>query len=690
MLRNLDYLTIRALLLASVCVWGCNSGGGDTDSASSTGESETDTETTDTTGPDPTTMTSAGPDTNTDPTNSTNPTDPSEGSETTPTTVEPETCEDGILNQDETDIDCGGSSCPLCALDQMCEGDIDCESQACVEGTCIDPECLTDEDCPSTTCAIGACNDQYACEATPNDGAMCTDEFVCTFGDGVCMDGACIDPEGPEAILLADIDGGDHGYVINGEKSFDFSGFSVRGAGDVNGDGFADTILGAFGADPFGGYSGRSYVIFGKADGDGVELADVAQGMGGGFTIDGEAMTNYSGYSVAGAGDVNGDGFDDLVVGAYRAAFNGINSGRTYVVFGKGDSSPVVLADVAAGTGGFVIEGEANQDFSGFSVQGGVDINGDDLDDVVLGAFRADGGAQDSGKAYVVFGKETTDPVSLSDVYFGMEDGFAMSGANMGDFVGTSVAGVSDMNGDGLDEVIVGAFRADPNGDSSGATYVVFGKQEPELVELASVANGEGGFVLNGEAASDFSGYAVTGLQDMNDDGRGDFAIGAWRADPNGSSSGRAYVIFGTDATDPIELTEIAAGNGGFVLNGEGDEQHAGIAVGDAGDVNGDGKGDLIVGASGWADGTNTGRAYVFYGTSDTTAIELAALEAGQGGFVLEGESGEASLAGRAVSGTGDVNNDGFSDLVVGASLHTVNGEGSGRTYVIFGGDCQP
>ncbi len=132
----------------------------------------------------------------------------------------------------------------------------------------------------------------------------------------------------PTAIELSDITNGTGGFVINGQSAYDNSGVSVSSAGDVNGDGLADLIVGAFGAN---GYAGRSYVVFGKADTSAVDLTTVAAGTGG-FVINGQSAYDNSGYSVSSAGDVNGDGLADLIVGAYGA--NG-NAGRSYVIFGS-------------------------------------------------------------------------------------------------------------------------------------------------------------------------------------------------------------------------------------------------------------------------------------------------------------------------------------------------------------------
>ena len=168
-------------------------------------------------------------------------------------------------------------------------------------------------------------------------------------------------------IELSKIAAGSGGFVINGETTNDLSGRSVSAAGDVNGDGLADLIIGADGADPNGLASGRSYVVFGKAATGPVNLSAITRGSGG-FVINGETAVDFSGGSVSAAGDVNGDGLADLIIGAYRADPNGSASGRSYVVFGKAATGPVNLSAITRGSGGFVINGETTNDLSGRSV----------------------------------------------------------------------------------------------------------------------------------------------------------------------------------------------------------------------------------------------------------------------------------------------------------------------------------
>jgi hypothetical protein len=484
---------------------------------------------------------------------------------------------------------------------------------------------------------------------------------------------------------------GSNGFRLLGAAASDTSGYSVASAGDINGDGFADVIIGAR-------YGSASYVVFGKAGGFASNINLSSLNGTTGFKLSGTTATtvggNRAGWSVDSAGDVNGDGLDDLIIGAPYTDAPGLASGASYVVFGKtgGFASNINLSSLDGNTG-FRLSGAASLDRSGKSVASAGDVNGDGFDDLIVGARHASPHGSESGASYVVFGKAGGFASNIGLSSLNGTTGFKLSGAAAYDKSGRSVASAGDVNGDGFADLIVGAYDADPNGNSSGASYVVFGKASgfASNIDLSSL-NGTTGFKLSGAAANDRSGRSVASAGDVNGDGFDDLIIGARDATPNGNGSGASYVVFGKASgfASNIALSSLD-GTTGFKLSGAAFDG-SGASVAAAGDVNGDGFADLIVGAP-FADpngGTDKGATYVVFGKASGFAsnINLSSLD-GSAGFKISGVELDGR-SGWSVSSAGDVNGDGFADLIVGAPYADANGVNSGVSYVIFGHATPP
>ncbi|MBD2461131.1 DUF4347 domain-containing protein [Oscillatoria sp. FACHB-1407] len=500
-----------------------------------------------------------------------------------------------------------------------------------------------------------------------------------------------------EAIVnLSQLINSGRAVTFTGLASGDFTGGSVANAGDINGDGIDDLVIGARGANPNGrADSGSAYVVFGTTNG--FPALSTLNGTNG-FRIDGIAASDGLGNAVKSAGDIDNDGIDDLILGARAADPNGrSDSGQTYILFGSRSPfssvvNPANLTPTSTTTpAGFRLTGASSFDLSGGSVSSAGDIDGDGFDDLLVGAVGGDPTStrSNAGYAYIVFGRarnSLTANINLSTPT--TNSVVRLNGIDAGDNTGYSVSNAGDINGDGRSDLIVGAINGDPNGTNSGETYVVFGSSSLKTPSGAqfnlSTLNGTNGFRLDGGAASDNSGFAVSAIGDINHDGIADLAVTAPFADPNGrSNSGAIYVVFGRTSGFSTNLNlSTLNGTNGFRLNGIDIGDFAGVSVSSAGDFNRDGVGDLLIGApNADPNGVDSGEAYIVYGrkAGDPFAanINLSTLN-GSNGIIINGLVTN-SFFGYAVA-SGNFNGGGDTDLLIGAP-----GSGNGAAYAIFG-----
>ena len=433
-------------------------------------------------------------------------------------------------------------------------------------------------------------------------------------------------------------------------------GYSVASAGDVNGDGFSDVIVGAY---LWGTGEGRAYVYHGSASG-------LSAGDSPDWTADPtNQMDAEFGCSVAGAGDVNGDGFDDVIVGACAWDSTYSDEGRAYVYYGSASGlspgdSPDWTADPSDQDGaGF-----------GFSVAGTADVNGDGFSDVIIGAHFYNGEQSDEGRAYVYYGSDAG--LSPGDAPDWIADPSDQDGARFADIV----ASAGDVNNDGFSDIIIGGYSWDDVQANEGRVWVYHGSatglsagDAPDWI--ADPTN---------QGNSDF-GSSVASAGDVNADGFDDVIIGASGWNNGEMNEGRAYVYYGS-------VSGLTPGDSPDWMADPTNQSYPffGGVVASAGDVNGDYFSDVIIAAPAWDDsGFNEGRVFVYYGST-------TGLTAGDSpDWTTDATDQDFSYYGSSVASAGDVDGDGVADVIIGAMWYTGVTADEGRAYVFYGeSDCVP
>ncbi len=453
-------------------------------------------------------------------------------------------------------------------------------------------------------------------------------------------------------------------------------GGPVDRAGDVNGDNLQDLLVGAG--------VGAVRVIFGPTNGfNGVLNGQQLDGNSG-FVILNDPVNDSL---VAGLGDVNGDGLDDVGVASVTG---------TRVIFGSSAGFSRTL-DVASlnGSNGFVIETGATD------LKRAGDVNGDGLDDFIVGNANASPNAlTGAGASYVIFGRTTAFPASLSLASIDGNTGFGIVGISAQDRTGFYVSGAGDFNNDGFDDVLIGApYQTTDAKAEAGAAYLVLGGNDfPTALSLADI-DGTNGFVFKGSDIQNHAGASVAAIGDINHDGADDLAIGAPGKGPFGVPNdypGETYVLFGGSFAGVASVAESDLdGTNGFVARGirggvvpiEVDQaiwgDMAGADVDSAGDINGDGINDMMIGAPHTIINPSrkgVGQVYFVYGSNSAfpSRLSLADLD-GSNGFRIDG-TGTVDYYAVSVAGAGDFNDDDRDDVMIGAS-------GQGESYVFYGRD---
>jgi hypothetical protein len=423
-------------------------------------------------------------------------------------------------------------------------------------------------------------------------------------------------------------------WTVESNQAIAHFGCAVATAGDTNGDGYADVIVGAEGFTAGQTSEGRAFVFRGGASG----LALTAS-----WTAESDQANAFFGHAVAPAGDVNQDGFADVIVGANRFDDGQTDEGRAYVYYGSpvGPTTPRWFASSDV----------ASSDFGG-SVGTAGDVDGDGYPEILVGAKWYTNGEAQEGAAYLYRG--SGDGSSLFPEW-GQESNQAL--ANYGSVVGSA----GDVNGDGYSDLLIAAQGYDNVQFDEGRAFVHYGSSAgPSFIE---------NFTTESNQNSAFMGFAtsVASAGDVNADGFSDLIVGMPFYDDGQTDEGRIHIHAGGPSGLQVPIFYFAQTNE--------TDAHFGISVASAGDVNGDGYGDVIVGAEQASAGqSREGRAYVLHG--------------GPGGitFAWSGESDQANAHyGNAVAGAGDVNGDGYSDVIVGAQHYDDGVSDVGRVYVYLG-----
>jgi hypothetical protein len=479
---------------------------------------------------------------------------------------------------------------------------------------------------------------------------------------------------------------------LNGKNGVIFNGFNsselprATNVGDINNDNIDDVFICIYNTiDSLG----ACYVIFGKdSEFQPIENLSDLDGSNG-FVVNG--LSNAP--SMVGSnnsGDINNDGINDLLIGISQVS---TNTGASYVIFGRDKTFPAVF-DLSKmdGEDGFVLNGVNLREHSGSSVTISKDINGDSIDDLIIGApFACQNSPIPPGKVYVVFGKSTPFPPIFELSSLNGTNGYVIQGDQKNKCLGIKVNALGDINGDGMGDIFLSDNNEFP-GTTVTTSYIVFGSNQPfsNTFQLSNL-NGTNGFKIEHVRNNiNFIGASANTAGDFNNDGIDDFIIANPYTNVNGQRSGTVYIIYGSQHpwVSIFDLNTLN-GNNGFVINGIDEFNGLGHFVNSIGDLNGDGIDDVAMSTIIFPNlfvPSTVG--YVLFGSTQTFSMEfdVTTLD-GDNGFKIKGASGQVASLLSSITSAGDLNADGIADLLLGGfgGDISINGVDSVVGYTIFG-----
>ncbi len=457
------------------------------------------------------------------------------------------------------------------------------------------------------------------------------------------------------------VDGDVH---LLGTNSLAAAGRAIATAGDIDGDGMLDMLIGAPQDDSRAGSSGRAYLALSShfVGSSTATLNDAYR------IIEGSAGDDHVGSSVAGGLDLAGSEAPDIVIGAYGADIMATDDGAVAVFWDGGPASPELLtfddADV-------LLHGEIENEIAGVSMHVLEDMDGDGSHELLVGAPHNNTGGHRSGTAYLVLGSTMTTSGTLD-----LGEQTKLYGESGLDIAGTSVHSAGDLDMDGIPDIVVSAPYNETGGARAGRVYVVYGN---DALTYSSLTLGDADIRIHGAAAYDEAGLGLAGGHDVDGDGSPELLIGAPYHDDPAEDAGRAYLFWGAGLA-ALETRSVEEADVVFTSEEPGSE--LGFSISSSSDVDADGLHEVVIG--------------VPVGTGDTVGAGVTLLFMGEwlaaGGVFSPGDAsytfvgtGGNDHAGRVVLGTGDVDGDGFDDLAISEPFDTtIYGSKSGAVHLLF------